>query len=117
MSTTMNDQISQLKQTIAEIEAQRSILGDEAVEASLEPIRQKLADFEAQVEKPVELPPEKPIRQRKLVTLLYMDVVGSTAMTQHLDPEDTLEIMDNALPRLASPVEDAVGVYQVPGLW
>ncbi len=117
MSTTLTEQINELKQAIADLETQRSILGDAAVDAALVPSRQRLAELETQVEKPVEVPPEKPIRQRKLVTLLYMDVVGSTAMTQHLDPEDTLEIMDNALPRLAEPVEDAVGVYQVPGLW
>jgi class 3 adenylate cyclase len=105
MSTTQGEQINQLKQTIAEIEAQREILGDEAVKASLVPIRQKLADLEAQAKSLREEPTEIPPRQRKLVTLLYMDVVGSTAMTQHLDPEDTLEIMDNALPRLAVPIE------------
>ena len=33
MSTTLDEQINQLKQTIADIESQRSILGDEAVEA------------------------------------------------------------------------------------
>ena len=109
MSTTLNEQINKLKQTIAEIEGQRSILGDEAVEASLVPIRQKLTDLEVQFESSREKSPTLPTRQRKLVTLLYMDVVGSTAMTQHLDPEDTLEIMDNALPRLAVPIESHGG--------
>ena len=36
MSTTLDEQINQLKQTMADIKSQRSILGDEAVEASLE---------------------------------------------------------------------------------
>ena len=38
-----------------------------------------------------------------------MDVVGSTQMTQHLDPEDTLEMMDGALRILAVPVESHGG--------
>ena len=105
MSTTLDEQINQLKQAIAELEAQRSILGDAAVDAALVPSRQKLADLEEQTAPSREETQSLPTRQRKLVTLLYMDVVGSTAMTQHLDPEDTLEIMDNALPRLAAPVE------------
>ena len=105
MSTTLDEQIKQLKQAIAEIEAQRTILGDAAVDAALVPSRQRLAELETQVEKPVEVSPEEPIRQRKLVTLLFMDVVGSTEMTQHLDPEDTMEIMDDALRNLAVPVE------------
>ena len=33
MATTLDEQITQLKNAIAEIEAQRSILGDEAVDA------------------------------------------------------------------------------------
>jgi class 3 adenylate cyclase/tetratricopeptide (TPR) repeat protein len=105
MSTTLDEQINQLKQAIAELEEQRLILGDAAVDAALIPSRQKLAELESQSKPSLEKLQEIPTRQRKLVTLLYMDVVGSTAMTQHLDPEDTLEIMDNALPRLAAPIE------------
>jgi class 3 adenylate cyclase len=109
MSSTLDEQINQLKQAITEMEAQRSVLGDAAVDASLVPFHEKLAELEVQAEPPKETPSEVPVRQRKLVTLLYMDVVGSTAMTQHLDPEDTLEIMDNALPRLAVPIEKHSG--------
>jgi hypothetical protein len=105
MATTLDEQITQLKNAIAELEAQRSILGDEAVEAALVPSRKKLAALEAQAGTAEQKSPQIPTRLRKLVTLLYMDVVGSTAMTQHLDPEDTLEIMDNALPRLALPIQ------------
>ena len=105
MSFTLDEQINQLKRTIAEMETQRAVLGDAAVDAALVPFHQKLAELEAQIEPSEPIPPELPVRQRKLVTLLYMDVVGSTEMTQHLDPEDTLEIMDNSLPRLAAPVE------------
>ena len=105
MSTSLDEQIEQLKRTIAEMEAQRPVLGDETVEAALNPFRQKLTELEARSQPVEDRQPDIPTRQRKLVTLLYMDVVGSTAMTQHLDPEDTLEIMDNALPRLAEPVE------------
>ena len=105
MSTTLDEQINQLKQTIADIESQRSILGDEAVEASLKPIRKKLADLQALAESQKEEPVDVPQRKRKLVTLLYMDVVGSTAMTQDLDPEDTMEIMEKAVLRLAAPIE------------
>ena len=105
MCRTLDEQIKQLKQAIAEIEAQRSILGDAAVEASLAPIRQKLAELEMQAESQQEEQPEIPTRQRKLVTLLFMDIVGSTEMIRHLDPEDTMEIMDSALQKLAAPVE------------
>ena len=109
MATTLDEQINQLKQAIDEIEAQRAILGDEAVDAALVPSRQKLSKLESLVELSVEKPEELPTRQRKLVTLLYMDVVGSTAMTQHLDPEDNLEIMEKALLHLVEPIQEHGG--------
>ena len=46
MSTTLDEQVNQLNQTTADIESQSSILGDEAVEASLIQIRKKLADLQ-----------------------------------------------------------------------
>ncbi len=50
MSFTLDEQINQLKRTIAEMEAQRAVLGDAAVEAALVSIRQKLSYLEEQVE-------------------------------------------------------------------
>ncbi|MGW8181150.1 MAG: adenylate/guanylate cyclase domain-containing protein, partial [bacterium] len=105
MVATLDEQINQLKQAIAELEAQRAILGDEAVEAALIPSRKKLANLEALVDTQREESTDIPQRKRKLVTLLYMDVVGSTAMTQDLDPEDTMEIMEKAILRLAAPIQ------------
>ena len=109
MSTTLIEQITQLEQAIAELEARRSILGDEAVEAALLPSRKKLADLEAQIASQGKEPIQVPQRKRKLVTLLYLDVVGSTAMTQNLDPEDNLELMEKALLRLIEPIQEHGG--------
>jgi hypothetical protein len=69
MSATLAEQINQLKQTITDIESQRSILGDEAVEASLKPIRQKLADLESLAESPGKTQIDVPQRKRKLVSI------------------------------------------------
>lgn len=44
MVAKLDEQINQLKQTIADIESQRSILGDEAVEAALVPPRWKMTE-------------------------------------------------------------------------
>lgn len=109
MSPTLHEQIAQLEQTMAEMEAQRALLGDDVVDAALIPLRNKLSVLQTQVERPTEERRERPKRQRKLVTLLFMDVAGSTQMTRHLDPEDTLEIMDNALRLLAEPVRSHGG--------
>ena len=46
-----------------------------------------------------------PAPQRRLVTVLFLDVVGSTALSSELDPEDVSEVMDGALKRFAAVVE------------
>jgi class 3 adenylate cyclase/tetratricopeptide (TPR) repeat protein len=110
MSPTLDEQIEQLKHTIAEMESQRDALGDEVVDAALAPLLHKLDELVSQLESHQEPIPQAPMQQRKLVTLLFMDVVGSTgAIAAHLDPEDTLEIMDSALKRLAVPIEEHGG--------
>ena len=42
--------------------------------------------------------------ERREVTLLFMDMVGSTAMIEALDPEDALEVMNGAFSVLVEPV-------------
>ena len=44
MSTKLDEQIKQLKRTIAEMESQRAVLGEATVEAALVPLQQKLAE-------------------------------------------------------------------------
>jgi predicted ATPase/class 3 adenylate cyclase len=53
-----------------------------------------------------ELQPAAPtISERKLVTILFADVVGSTAMAEGLDPEDVSEIMNGAFAFLNAAVD------------
>ena len=42
--------------------------------------------------------------ERRLVTILFSDVKGSTAMAEDLDPEEVMEIMDGAFDVLIKPV-------------
>ena len=42
--------------------------------------------------------------ERRLVTILFSDVKGSTALAEHLDPEDVMEIMNGAFAYLITPV-------------
>ena len=41
--------------------------------------------------------------ERRVVTILFSDVKGSTAMAEHLDPEDWAEIMNEAFDFLIKP--------------
>ncbi|WP_374688083.1 adenylate/guanylate cyclase domain-containing protein, partial [Promineifilum sp.] len=90
------DEITQLQAGIAALEAQRAILGDAVVEAMLGPIREKLAALQAQA--------DHAAQQRKLATVLFMDIAGHTALIRDLDPEENMALIDAALARLAEPV-------------
>ena len=89
----------QLEATISGLEAQRVLLGDSLVDKALVPLRARLAGLDAQAA--VE-PPAQALRQ---VTILFADVVGSTARSQHLDPEDIFAVMDGALARFGAVIE------------
>jgi class 3 adenylate cyclase/tetratricopeptide (TPR) repeat protein len=90
----------QLEQAIAVQESLRGTLGDEIVDVTIEALRKQLAELEE---------PSEAEHQRKLMTVLFMDVVGSTQLLRELDPEEGLALMDSALKRLAVPVENHGG--------
>jgi len=89
-------EIDELSQAIAALEAQRTVLGDRVVDAALAPLREQLAGLEQR--QPVS-------RQRRLVTVLFVDIVNSILMSQGLEPEEVLEVMGGALKRLSAPIE------------
>jgi class 3 adenylate cyclase len=42
--------------------------------------------------------------ERRIVTMLFCDVVGSTAMAEQLDPEEWTEIMNEVFEHLIAPI-------------
>ncbi len=74
----------QLEAAIAALTVQRALLGDAVVEAALAPMRGRLAALQAP-------PPEE---QRKLLTVLFADVSGFTAMSEARDVEDVRALMN-----------------------
>ena len=100
-------ELEQLEQAIAALEAQRPFLGEAVVEAALGPLRAKQATLEAATPQAARQPRKLTAQleqQRKLASLLFMDIAGHTALTRHLDPEEQMEVIDQALARLAEPV-------------
>ena len=93
--------IEQLKKAISVLEGQRAVLGDDVVEAALQPMRDKLAALEAEDVK------QDP--RRKLVTVLFTDITGSTHMSQKLDPEDILSFLNGAMERFKHVIEQHDG--------
>ena len=101
----------QLEAAIQALEAQRALLGDAVVDASLGALRARLAALASPAEPAVE-----PTQTLKQVSILFLDVVGSTTLAQHLDPEDISAVMDDALARGSAVVEQHGGkVLQYAG--
>ena len=89
----MSIEKQQLETVIAGLEAQRALLGDALIDASLVPLRARLAALIA----PTAVPSACAPQTRKQVTILFLDVVASTALSQHLDSEDIHAVLDGAL--------------------
>ena len=100
----------QLEAVIVGLEAQRALLGDALVESAAAPIRARLDALAAAQ------PAGAGEQSLKQVSVLFLDVVGSTALSQHLDPEEVHEVMDGALSSCTTIVESHRGkVLQYAG--
>jgi class 3 adenylate cyclase/tetratricopeptide (TPR) repeat protein len=87
-----------IRAAIAALESQRGVLDDETLAASLAPLNAALARADAN-DATVRRADEPVIRH---VTVMFVDVVGSTAAGQRLDPEDFHEVMNGALQRFTA---------------
>ena len=99
MPSISSSELQQLEFTIQGLESQRALLGDVVTDAALGPLRSRLATLRA-----------GPAVQHhaqvlKHVTILFMDVVGSTSLAQHLDAEEVSVVMDGTLSRGTAVVE------------
>lgn len=79
---SIDDELGALDQAIAALEAQRSVLGDGVVDTALEPLLLKRRHLNPGAE------------QRKLVTVLFADLVEFSVFSQQLDPEDTRAVVN-----------------------
>ena len=91
MPSMSSSELQQLEFTIQGLESQRALLGDVVTDAALGPLRSRLATLRA-----------GPAVQHhaqvlKHVTILFMDVVGSTSLAQHLDAEEGSVVMAGTL--------------------
>jgi class 3 adenylate cyclase len=50
--------------------------------------------------------------ERKVVTALFADIVGSTALGERFDPEDVVEIVGRALSRMVEVIEEFGGTVK-----
>ena len=111
----MTLELQQLESAIQALDAQRALLGDAVTETALAPLRARRdallasaaasvaaaasaadpatsADLAATADPADSSAAPAPEQLLKQVTVLFLDAVGSTALSQHLDPEDVHHI-------------------------
>jgi class 3 adenylate cyclase len=71
------DDRERIEQSIAALEAQRSVLGDQVVDLASSALGKQLADLETQTGE-----------QRKQVTVLFADLQGLAALSERMDAEE-----------------------------
>jgi predicted ATPase/class 3 adenylate cyclase len=90
---------TQLTAAIEALEGQRAVLGDAVVDLAIAPLRGRLGQA------PTASADSALAPQLKAVTILFVDIVGSTAIGERLDAEDVAELLGEALQRFAGAVE------------
>ncbi len=96
----MSAEQHQLEVGIAALQAQRAALGDAVVDAALAGLQARLAAL-----CPTAVVAAAPAPALRQVTILFLDVVGSTTLSQQLDPEETSAVMDGILRRSTAIVQ------------
>ena len=92
-----------LEQAIAALESRRSLLGDEIVDVALISMREKLAGIRGGVSA------SREPQQRKLITVLFADVSGFTAMAETMDHEIVNEVINSLWFRVDKAIIDHGG--------
>ena len=84
-------ELDALREAIAALQACRGALGDTLIDSALAPLLERLAALHAAE------PLGAPMRRLRQVSVLFLDIVGSTQLIQHLEPEDVQSVVDGAL--------------------
>jgi class 3 adenylate cyclase/tetratricopeptide (TPR) repeat protein len=96
------DDLAALEHAISTLEAQRAVLGDAVVDTALVPLQERRSALVNQAAE----------EQRKLVTVVFADLVGFTDMSSWLDAEDTRNIVDAYFTRWLRVIEEHGGVVE-----
>jgi class 3 adenylate cyclase len=97
------DEADRLRRAIALMQDHVDELGPEVTELVIAPLRQRLVALEARDGDDVGVP------RLRIVSVLFVDVVDSTALVRGLDAEDAYQVLDGALRRFAAAVHEHGG--------
>src|SRR5215210_1266504 len=96
-------ELEDLQQAIDALEAQRSVLGNQTVDLAQTAIREKLARLNTGAR--VSHEPQ----ERKLITVLFADVSGFTAMAETVDHEIVSSVINSLWSRVDKAIHDQGG--------
>ena len=89
MPTDANEEEIKISAAIAALEAQRTLLGDAAVNAAVAALQAQLDSVRAKASQTLDLSGE-----RKLVTVMFADISGFTSLSEKMDPEQVRNLMN-----------------------
>ena len=98
-----NQDADRINASIAALEAQRGTLGDSVVDSAIAALRQQLAQIGPAVQK------QATQDERKLVTIVFADISGFTALSERKDPEEVRELMNTCFQSLVPIVQKYEG--------
>lgn len=109
-SETALEDAEQVRKTIATLETQRVLLGDDAVDAALSAVRKRLAELEGRdggtaPSGSSSRPSPSLSGERKLVTIVFADITGYTALADVMDPESVRDLVNACFGTLVPIVE------------
>ena len=90
MTDALQIELDRLRAALAGLEAQQAVLGEAIVAPAIDSLREKIAALDRREREAAE---PSPAEERRIVTILFTDIVGSTALAEKLDPEDWREIV------------------------
>jgi predicted ATPase/class 3 adenylate cyclase len=90
-----HSEVEKIQQAILALEAQRQILSDQVVDMALAPLRDRLVSLQSGALG----------EGRKLITVLFADLVDHTTLFSRLDPEDVRELLNQYFTRWRESIE------------
>ena len=90
---------AKLAAAIAALDAQRTLLGDAVVDPAVLGLRQQLRELDHSADETAQ------VEERKLVTVLFADIAGFTALSEQLDPEDARALINACFEALVPVVQ------------
>ncbi len=107
--STFQAELEKLRASIAAIEAQRAVLGDAVVDTALASLREKLAALQARTAQATAA------AERRFITILFSDVMGSVTLAEKLDPEewrDAISQVQSTIGRIVTQQGGMIAQYQ-----